>query len=89
MFFSLFPDEVDETFVPAGELLKHQLTRVEEHLLLLIHLLIIINYFISNTKLTHSTHSLSHSFIILSNHSYQQSIIHIYPKFNNLNHDHT
>lgn len=39
MFFAFFPDEVDKAFVFGGELLKNKFARVEEDLLLLIHLL--------------------------------------------------
>jgi hypothetical protein len=40
VFFAFFPDEVDEAFVFGGEFFEEELARVEEHLLLLIHLFI-------------------------------------------------
>jgi hypothetical protein len=37
MLFTLFPDEIDETFLLDRELLENHFARVKEHLLFLIH----------------------------------------------------
>jgi hypothetical protein len=70
VFFAFFPDKVDEAFVFGGELLKNKFARVEEHLLLLIHLLLFINFFISNPLSTNHRlllpHYYFHNFLALS-----------------------
>ena len=48
MFFAFFPDEVDEAFVFGGEFFEEELARVEEHLLLLIHLLYLLTFILNH-----------------------------------------